>query len=42
MYQDMVDTTPFRQTEPQLRADVLVKIVLGAIDSTLDDKQLPT
>ncbi|KAI9513382.1 hypothetical protein F5148DRAFT_1301986 [Russula earlei] len=34
---DMVDTTPFRSSEPHLRADALVKIVLGAINSTLDD-----
>jgi len=42
MYQDMVDTIPFSQTEPRLRADVLVKVVLGAINSTLDSRQLST
>jgi len=39
---DMVDTIPFSQTEPRLRADVLVKVVLGAINSTLDSRQFPT
>jgi hypothetical protein len=32
----MVDTTPFSVAEPSLRADVIVKIVLGALNSTLD------
>ena len=41
MYQDMVDTTLFNQTEPQLRTDVIVKIVLGSINATLDRKELP-
>ncbi|KAI0289992.1 hypothetical protein BC826DRAFT_913861 [Russula brevipes] len=34
---DMVDTTPFSASEPHLRADLLIKIVLGAINSTLDN-----
>lgn len=42
MYQDMVDTTIFNQTEPQLRADVIVKIVLGSINDTLDRIEFPT
>jgi len=41
MYQDMVDTTLFNQTEPQLRTDVIVKIVLGSINATLDRKEFP-
>jgi hypothetical protein len=41
-YQDMVDTTPFSQAEPHLRADYIIKIVLGSINSTLDHKQFPT
>jgi len=40
-YQDMVDTTLFNQTEPQLRADVIVKIVLGSINATLDQVEFP-
>jgi hypothetical protein len=36
MQQDMVDTTPFNVAEPSLRADAIVKIVLGALNSTLD------
>ena len=38
----MVDTTLFNQTEPQLREDVIVKIVLGSINATLDQKEFPT
>ncbi|KAH9968167.1 hypothetical protein BC827DRAFT_1263887 [Russula dissimulans] len=34
---DIVDTTPFSRTEPHLRTEVLIKIVLGAINSTLDN-----
>jgi len=34
---DIVDTTPFSKTEPNLCADVIIKIVLGAINSTLDN-----
>ena len=41
MYQDMVDTTLFNQTEPQLRTDIIVKIVLGSINATLDRKEFP-
>jgi hypothetical protein len=37
MYQDMVDTTPFNSAEPSLRADVIIKIVLGALNSELDN-----
>jgi hypothetical protein len=37
---DMVDTTPFSRAEP-LRADLLIKIVLGAINSTIDQVHLP-
>jgi hypothetical protein len=40
IYQDMVDTTPFSRAEP-LRADLLIKIVLGAINSTIDEVHLP-
>ena len=36
MQQDMVDTTPFGVAGPSLRADVFLKIVLGALNSTLD------
>lgn len=39
---DMVDATPFNQVEPQLSADVIVKIVLGSINSTLDNKGFPS
>jgi hypothetical protein len=43
IYQDMVDTVPFSQAEPSLRADLIVKIVLGAINSTIDHgKVLPS
>jgi hypothetical protein len=42
MYQDMVDTTLFNQTEPRLRADVIVKIVLGSINAILDQVEFPT
>ncbi|KAI0268982.1 hypothetical protein BGY98DRAFT_924631, partial [Russula aff. rugulosa BPL654] len=31
-----VDTTPFSQAEPSLRADFIIKIVLGAINSAID------
>jgi hypothetical protein len=37
VYQDMVDTTPFNSAEPSLRADVIIKIVLGALNSELDN-----
>jgi hypothetical protein len=40
MHQDMVDTTPFSATEPSLRADVIVKVVLGALNSTLDNGKI--
>jgi hypothetical protein len=39
---DMVDTTPFSHAEPSLRADVIVKIVLGALNSTLDNRKIPS
>ncbi|KAI0305096.1 hypothetical protein B0F90DRAFT_1666597 [Multifurca ochricompacta] len=35
---DMVDTTPFSPNEPHLRTDAIVKIVLGAINSELDNR----
>jgi len=38
---DMVDTTPYSVAEPSLRADVIVKIVLGALNSTLDHGKVP-
>jgi hypothetical protein len=31
-----VDTIPFSQTEPSLRADLIVKIVLGAINGAIN------
>jgi hypothetical protein len=34
IYQDMVDTTPFSQAEPFLHADLIIKVVLGAINAT--------
>jgi len=34
---DIVDTTPFNASQPQLRGDVLVKIVLGSLNATLDN-----
>ena len=40
-YQDMVDTIPFSQAEPSLRADLIVKIVLGSINSTIIDGKVP-
>ena len=40
LYQDMVDTTPFNVAEPSLRADVIVKLVLGSLNSTLDDRKI--
>ncbi|KAF8491826.1 hypothetical protein F5888DRAFT_1733461 [Russula emetica] len=33
---DMVDTIPFSQSEPSLRADLIVNIVLGAINSPIE------
>jgi hypothetical protein len=36
IYQDMVDTTPFSQAEPSLRADLIIKIVLGSINAAMD------
>lgn len=32
----MVDTTPFSQAEPSLRADLIIKLVLGAINAAMD------
>jgi hypothetical protein len=40
-YQDMVDTPPFSQAEPSLRADLVVTIVLAAINSAIDDGKVP-
>ena len=34
--QDTVDTTPFNQAESSLRADLIIKIVLGAINPAVD------
>jgi len=43
IFQDMVDTIPFSQAEPSLRADLIVKIVLGAVNSAIiDGKVLPS
>ncbi|KAF8480082.1 hypothetical protein DFH94DRAFT_740179 [Russula ochroleuca] len=39
---DMVDTTPFNLAEPSLRADIIVKIVLGSLNSTLDNVRIPS
>jgi hypothetical protein len=39
---DMVDTTPFNLAEPSLRADIIVKIVLGSLNSTLDNGKTPS
>ena len=41
IYQDMVDTTPFCQAEPSLRADLIIKVVLGAINASLDNTMVP-
>jgi hypothetical protein len=38
----MVDTTPFNLAEPSLRADIIVKIVLGSLNSTLDNVRIPS
>jgi hypothetical protein len=38
----MVDTTPFNLAEPSLRADIIVKIVLGSLNSTLDNGKTPS
>ncbi|KAI0278683.1 hypothetical protein BGY98DRAFT_916683 [Russula aff. rugulosa BPL654] len=38
---DMVDTTPFSQAEPSLRADLIIKVVLGAINDSLDNTMVP-
>jgi hypothetical protein len=40
-YQDMVDAIPFSQAEPSLRADLIVKIVLGAVNSTISNGKVP-
>jgi hypothetical protein len=40
IYQDMVDTIPFSQSEPSLRADLIVKIVLGAINSPIEQGRI--
>jgi hypothetical protein len=37
----MVDTIPFSQEEPPLRVDLIVKIVLGAINSVIDHGKVP-
>jgi hypothetical protein len=37
----MVDTVPFSQAEPSFGADLIVKIVLGAINSTIDHGKVP-
>ena len=42
IYQDMVDTTPFSQAEPSLRADLIIKIVLGAINGAIDHGSVPS
>jgi hypothetical protein len=42
VHQDMVDTTPFNLAEPSLRADIIVKIVLGSLNSTLDNVRIPS
>lgn len=39
-YQDMVDTIPFNLAEPSLHADVIVKIVLGSLNSMLDNGKI--
>ncbi|KAI0278680.1 hypothetical protein BGY98DRAFT_916678, partial [Russula aff. rugulosa BPL654] len=39
---DTVDTTPFSQAESSLRADLIIKIVLGAIDSAIDHGKAPS
>ena len=41
MYQDMVDTTLFSHSEPHLRSDIIVKALLGSINTTLDNKEFP-
>jgi hypothetical protein len=38
---DMVDAIPFSQAEPSLRADLIVKIVLGAVNSTISNGKVP-
>ena len=38
----MVDTTLFNQAEPQLSADIIVKVVLGSINSTLENRDFPS
>ena len=42
IYQDTVDTTPFSQAESSLRTDLIIKIVLGAIDSAIDHGKAPS
>jgi hypothetical protein len=42
MYQDMVDATHYSQAEPHLSADYIIKVVLRAINTTLDYTQFPT
>jgi len=36
----MVDTVTFNSDEPHLRTEVLVKVVLGALNSEVDSKIL--
>ena len=36
----MVDTVTFNSDQPHLRTDVLVKVLLGALNSELDAKSL--
>jgi len=38
---DMVDTVTFSSDQPHLRTDILVKVLLGALNSELDAKSLP-
>jgi hypothetical protein len=37
----MVDAIPFSQAEPSLRADLIVKIVLGAVNSQINNGKVP-
>ena len=37
----MVDTVTFNADQPHLRTEVLVKVLLGALNSELDAKILP-
>jgi hypothetical protein len=36
----MVDTVTFNSDQPQLRSEILVKVLLGAINSEIDAKIL--